>query len=129
VSLPIALAVSREEILEPGRRQLGVADRMPDVLVAEISLDRSSILAGVGQRVARSMPEHVRVGLERQPGLLTGPLRHSVETVAIEWRPALIEGRFRVLLLLQGCSFARLAKARLMNQICKGCAPPFFLQL
>ena len=29
----------REEVLEPGRRQLGVADRMPDVLVAEISLD------------------------------------------------------------------------------------------
>jgi hypothetical protein len=28
-----------------------------------------------------------------------------------------------------GCSFAGLAKARLMNQICKGCTPPIFQQL
>jgi monovalent cation/hydrogen antiporter len=29
----------REEVLEPGRRQLGVADRMPDILVAKVVLD------------------------------------------------------------------------------------------
>src|SRR5438067_527206 len=37
------------EVLEPVRRQLGVAHRVLDVLVTEIGLQRASIVAGLGR--------------------------------------------------------------------------------
>ena len=43
---------SAPEILEPARRQLGVSDRVLDVTVAEVSLQRPRIVALVGQRKA-----------------------------------------------------------------------------
>jgi hypothetical protein len=62
------------EILEPVRRQFGVPDRVLNVLVAEIGLQRPRILAVVGQLVAARMPQHVRVSFEAEPGHLAGTL-------------------------------------------------------
>jgi len=52
--------------------------------VPEVGLDRPRVLAGVGQRVAGRMAEHVGVNLERKASLLPGSLDHPVEAVAIE---------------------------------------------
>ena len=50
---------SSPEVLEPARRQLGVSHRVLDVAVAEVSLQRSGIVALVGQRKAAGVPQHV----------------------------------------------------------------------
>src|SRR5262245_13362521 len=47
------------EVLEPVRRQFGVAHRVLDVLVPEPCLQRPGVVAGVGQRVAATMAQHV----------------------------------------------------------------------
>ena len=53
---------------------------MPDVLVAEISLDRPGVLASIRQRVAGGVAQHVCTHLE-QPGLLAGPLDQPIEAL------------------------------------------------
>src|SRR5262245_11093704 len=50
LSLHDALPIS--EVFEPVRRQLGVPDRVLDVLVAEPCLQRPRIVPGIGQGVA-----------------------------------------------------------------------------
>ena len=50
--------------LEAGRRQLGVAHRVLDVLMPQIGLDRPRIGSLVRQFVARCMSQHVRVDLQ-----------------------------------------------------------------
>jgi hypothetical protein len=59
--------------LELNRRKLGVADRVPNVLVAEIGLDRPGIGAVVGQLEAAGVAQHVGVDLEAELGGLTCP--------------------------------------------------------
>ncbi len=54
----------RPEVLKSGRRQLGVAGRVPDILVAEVALDRPFVLAGISQLVAGGVADHVRTDLE-----------------------------------------------------------------
>ena len=49
------------EVLEPSRRQLGVSHRVLDVAVAEVSLQRSRIVALVGQRKTTGVAQHVRM--------------------------------------------------------------------
>jgi hypothetical protein len=49
------------EILEPMRRQLGIAHRVLNVLVAEPGLQRPRVVAGIGQRIAAAMAQHVRM--------------------------------------------------------------------
>jgi hypothetical protein len=44
------------KVLEPVGRHFGVPDRVLDVLVAEPSLERPSVVAGIGQCVAAGMP-------------------------------------------------------------------------
>ena len=44
------------EILKPRRRQLRVPDRMLNVAVTEVSLDRSGIISLVGQGITAGMP-------------------------------------------------------------------------
>src|SRR5450756_384680 len=44
------------EILKPRRRQLRVPDRMLNVAVTEVSLDRSGIMSLVGQGITAGMP-------------------------------------------------------------------------
>src|SRR5215831_2760366 len=53
------------EVLEPVRGQLGVAHRVLDVLMTEPGLQRPGVVAGVGQRVAATVAQHVRVDGER----------------------------------------------------------------
>ena len=52
------------EVLEPVRRQLGVAHRVLDVLVPEPCLQRPGVVAGVGPRVAATVAQHVRMDRE-----------------------------------------------------------------
>jgi hypothetical protein len=39
---------------------------MLDITVSEIGLQRPRVVSSIGESVAASMPEHVRVGLEPQ---------------------------------------------------------------
>src|SRR5260370_38317198 len=56
-----------------------VADRMLNISVAQIVLQRPGIDAVVGELVASGMSEPVRGPLEREPRLLAGPLSHAGE--------------------------------------------------
>ena len=51
----------RTKSAEPIGRHLGVANRVLDVLVPEISLKRPGIVAPVSQQIAAGMPKHVRM--------------------------------------------------------------------
>jgi hypothetical protein len=57
-----------KEFLEPQRRQGGVARRILDVAMPEIRLDRSRVVAIVGELVAAGVPQHVGVRLDAQIG-------------------------------------------------------------
>src|SRR5215471_3430440 len=46
--MPALPAASTPKVLEPMRRQFGVAHRVLDVLVPEVSLQRACVVAGVG---------------------------------------------------------------------------------
>ena len=48
---------------KPGRRELGISNRMLDRLVAQIALDGARIDAVIGQFVAAAVPQHVRMDL------------------------------------------------------------------
>src|SRR6516225_6024629 len=72
---PIATNSLSPEVLEPVRGQLGVAHRVLDVFVAEPRLQRPGVVAGIGERVAAAVPQHVRVDRERH----FGPLSDSAE--------------------------------------------------
>src|SRR5262245_49331221 len=56
--------------LEPGRCQFGISDRVLDVLVPEFDLKRPRIPAGVRVVVNDSVPQHVPVFLNLEPGSL-----------------------------------------------------------
>ena len=56
------------EVAESRRGQLGVANRVLDILVAEILLDCSRIVPIVGEFVSRCMSKHVRVNRELELG-------------------------------------------------------------
>src|SRR5262244_3735765 len=55
-------------------RQLGVPDRVLDVLVAEPCLQRPRIVPGIGQGVATGVPQHVREDREGHAGALAEAL-------------------------------------------------------
>jgi len=65
--------------LKPCRRQLGVADRVLDVLVPEVRLQRSGISAGIRLVEAASVSEHVRVHLDFELGGLASPVDELLE--------------------------------------------------
>ena len=52
------------EVLETGRRQLGVADCVLDVAVAQIGLKRTGIDPIIGELEAACVPQHVRMDRE-----------------------------------------------------------------
>src|SRR5262249_18786338 len=56
------------KILEPLRRELGVAHSVHDVLVSQVVLQRARVLSVVGELVARRVPQHVRVDGKRHAG-------------------------------------------------------------
>ena len=81
-SLPCASmcgASASPEILEPRRRQFGVAHRVLDIAVPEVGLQRARVVPLVGQGVAAGVPEHVRVRLEAELGLDPRSLDHAGE--------------------------------------------------
>ena len=58
---------------------------MLNVAVAEIRLQHPGVVAPVSKRVATGVPEHVRVGLERQLGRITA-------LSIIRAKPAVVNG-------------------------------------
>jgi hypothetical protein len=52
------------EILEPHRRQLGIAPRVLDVAMAEVGLQSAGIMSSIRKRVPTSVPEHMGVRLK-----------------------------------------------------------------
>jgi hypothetical protein len=77
VGRPNSALISAPEILEPCRRQLGVAHSVLNVAMSEVRLQRPSVVPLIGQCVAASVPEHVRMRLEIQLGLDPGALNHA----------------------------------------------------
>ena len=67
------------EILELDRGQLGISYGVLDRLVAEVVLDRSCVMAGIGKGVAAGVAKHVDVNLEADRGLVTKPLDVAVQ--------------------------------------------------
>ena len=76
------------KVLEPCRRQLGVAHRVLYVSVPEIGLQRPGVVAGIGQRIATGMPKHVGMNPELEARLDAGPLHHLGEARRAERRAA-----------------------------------------
>src|SRR3954470_18330582 len=68
------------KILEPSRRQLRIANRVLNIPVAQVGLQRPRVVSPVGQGVAASMSQHMRVSLETQFRLDTGTLNHPCKT-------------------------------------------------
>jgi hypothetical protein len=92
------------EILEATRGQLSVSHRVLDVAVAEVGLQRSRIVALVGQRQATSLAQHVRMSRKAQLGLDPSALYHARKACLRERRPPLAgerERRLGILLPLQ----------------------------
>src|SRR5262245_32461923 len=103
------------EVFEPVRRQLGVPDRVLDVLVAEPCLQRPRIVPGIGQGVAAGVPQHVREDREGHPGAPAEALEQRAEALGRHWAAALAgEHVWRCLLLTlqapQGANFVALHK-------------------
>src|SRR5262245_61177586 len=65
--------------LEPGRCQFGISDRVLDILVPEIGLQRSRIPAGVRLVESASVPQHMRVRLDLEPGGLASSANELLE--------------------------------------------------
>ena len=69
------------EILEPIRRQLGIAHRVLDVLVSHPRLNSAGIMAGFRERIATPVPKHVRVDREWHPGAHAQPHHKRMEAL------------------------------------------------
>src|SRR5215510_8702600 len=65
--------------LEPGRCQFGISDRVLDVLVPEIGLQRPRIPASVRLVETASVPQHVRVCFDLEPGRLASSANELLE--------------------------------------------------
>ena len=69
------------EVLEAGRRQLGVAHRVLDVLVSQIGLQRASIDAVIGELEAAGVSQHVWVHWETETSRHAEPRDHLHESL------------------------------------------------
>jgi len=97
--------------LEPGRGEFGITNRVLDVLVPEIGLKGTGIVALGSQREPTGMPQHVWVRLEGEACLRARALDHAREACGGEGRAALgreHKGRLRLLLALQPAKGAQL---------------------
>src|SRR6266566_6686591 len=59
-SLGKMLPQSTPEVFKPPRRHFGVPDRMLDILMTQVRLQRSRVVPLVAQGVAAGVPQHVR---------------------------------------------------------------------
>jgi hypothetical protein len=67
------------KILEPHRRQFGIAHCMLDVSVAEVSLQCPGVVPPVCKCVTAGVSEHMRMGLQAKLGLSACALDHASE--------------------------------------------------
>ena len=67
------------ELLEPNGREFGIAHGVLNVAVSKVGLQGASVVPFVCQRIAASVPEHLRVRFEAQFGHypLSAVLHHS----------------------------------------------------
>jgi hypothetical protein len=56
--------------------------------MGEPSLDRTGVVAPIGEGVAAGVAQHVRVRFELKASAGRGPLDHAGEAGRGEWRPA-----------------------------------------
>src|SRR5262249_44401692 len=92
------------KVLEPVRGKLGIAHRVLDVLVPEPGLQRPGVVAGVGQRVAATVAQHVRMDREWHAGALAEARKQCPEALGRHRAAALAREHVRasrVLLPLQ----------------------------
>src|SRR5262245_26907106 len=82
-------AVSTPEVLEPMRRQLGISDRVLDVLVAKVVLQGSRVVAIICQLEPTGVAKHVRVDQEWHLGGLPEALDEPMESNGTDWPAAL----------------------------------------
>src|SRR5262245_25978887 len=75
--------------LEPGRCQFGISDRVLDVLVPQVRLECSGIPPRVRLVETASVPQHVRVRLDFEPGGLASPANELLKVAHCHWRAAL----------------------------------------
>src|SRR5215510_11497702 len=69
--------------------KLGIAHGVPDVLVAEVGLDRPGIGPVIGKLVAAGMAQHVGMHLEAELCLIAQPLDHLLKAIDRKWGYAL----------------------------------------
>jgi hypothetical protein len=67
------------EILEPIGSHLGVSNRVLDIFVAHVVLERSGVMPIVGELEASRVPEHVGVNRECEPCRFSGSGDHFEE--------------------------------------------------
>src|SRR5262249_25737407 len=77
------------------RRQLRITYRVLNVLVSHPSLDSSSVVTGVRQRITAAVAEHVGVDGEGHPGALTQARNQRVEAFRRDRAAALRAERVR----------------------------------
>src|SRR5215472_11182715 len=80
---------STAKLFEAVGRHFGVSDRVLDVLVPEVVLQRPRVVAIVGELEPTGMAQHVWVDRERHLGSLTDALDEAVETYGAHWSTAL----------------------------------------
>src|SRR5262245_43561519 len=76
------------KIFEPIGSHFGVPDRVLNVLVPEVVLQRPRVVAIVGELVSTGMAKHVRVDREWHLGGLAEALNEPVETDGTDWPAA-----------------------------------------
>src|SRR5262245_63925788 len=80
---------STPKLFEPVGRHIGVPDRMLDVLVPQVVLQRPRVVAIVGELEPTGMAKHVRVDRKWHLGSFPEALDESVETDGTDWPAAL----------------------------------------
>jgi hypothetical protein len=109
------------EILEAGRRQLGVAHGVLDVAVPKISLQRTGIDTVIGQLEAAGVSQHVRMHRETEIGGNAKPRDHLTKSRGRERCTALRredKGRCRILLAFEPAQGAQLTAGLGFTFIC-----------
>ena len=82
------LSLVAPEILEARRRQLSVSNRVLNVAVAEIILDRSCVMSIASQLEASGVAQHMRMSLERKARFFPRPLHQPIKAIDREGSPA-----------------------------------------
>src|SRR5262249_34353597 len=81
--------------LKPGWRQLGVPHGVLDVLMSEVSLQRSGIPPRIRLVESAGVPEHMGVRLDFEPSGLASPVNQLLKVGYGHWRAALGYGQER----------------------------------